>query len=363
MPAAGILTEEISTWVRFMQQRLKLRFSVWLATCVAATCSLAPLPALAQSGGMPTSSVNFTDTRYILEPGDVISIAVFGYEEYTGNYPIRSDGTITLPVVGTVMASGHTLDSLTLELRRQLDAYLVEPSVAVDLAQQRPINILVSGEVHRPGPTQLEGESPSLLTALSAVGGVTRRADIRQVTVRRSLPNGNTSTVTLNLWDTLWQANNDPSRTTATSDLIADLVLRDDDEIIVPQLAPGDTTVDRRLIAQSTFAPNTVRVRVVGEVNSPGEIQAPPNSSLSSAIAIAGGPSRDADLGDVEFVRLNEAGEIERREVDLSDLNDNFQVQEGDVVIVPRTDSSEILEWAGRILSPLGALLNIFNRF
>jgi polysaccharide export outer membrane protein len=317
-------------------------------------------PAVAQVNGIETQTRSFTNAQYMLEPGDEISILVYGYEEYTGSHLVRSDGTITLPVLGSIAVSGHTLDSLTSALIQQLNVYLVEPSVSVDLVTPRPINIFVSGEVHRPGPVQLEEEAdPTLLTALSAVGGVTRRADIRQVTVRRSLSDGQVSVISLNLWESLWPEEGIDDQ---SPNHLGDIVLRDDDEIFIPQLSPEDDSIDRRLLAQSTFAPDTVRVRVVGEVNDPGEVEVSPNSSLSSAVAIAGGPTGDAALSRVEFIRLSEEGAIERQEVDLRNLSDEIQVQEGDVVIVPERNSSSILEWAGRILTPFNSLLTIFQR-
>ena len=343
---------------------LQLRFRYWMALPMALGCCLPATPGLAQERPVSVASAEFTDARYILEPGDELSITVYGYEEYTGMYPVRPDGTITLPVIGTVTASGHTLESLTQELSDQLNVYLVNPSVAVDLSTQRPINVLISGEVYRPGPVQLnlEETSPSLLNAISEVGGITRRADIREITVRRPLPNGEVSTMTLDLWEALWQANDNPDEGEPSPHPIGDLVLRDDDEIIVPQLDPNDESIDRRLVSQSTLAPDVVRVRVVGEVTRPGEIEATPNSSLSSAIAIAGGPTNDAALSRVEFVRLTEEGAIERQEIDLRDLNDEIQVQDGDVVIVPRLDSASVLDWAGRVLSPFSSLLGIIER-
>ena len=127
--------------------RTRLRLPCWMALPIAlGGCLLVP-PAIAQERPVSVASAEFTDARYILEPGDELSISVYGYEEYTGMYPVRPDGTITLPVVGTITASGHTLESLTQELSRQLNVYLVNPSVAVDLSTQRPINVLISGEV------------------------------------------------------------------------------------------------------------------------------------------------------------------------------------------------------------------------
>ncbi|GAB4470242.1 MAG: polysaccharide biosynthesis/export family protein [Elainellaceae cyanobacterium] len=298
---------------------------------------------------------------YILGPGDELAITVLGFDEYTGTRVIAPNGTITLPVVGVVPVAGQTIDSLTRDLTTRLNYYLVNPSVAVSLTSLRPVFVTVTGEVQRPGPIQLDnprnGNSgnnpqqslPTLSSALVAAGGITTHADLRQVLVRRSLPSGGTTTLTVNLWDGIWaeaDANNP--------------LLQDGDVVLVPQLA-ADATLDRRQIARSSLAPATVRVRVVGEVTRPGEVLVPPNSSLSSAVAIAGGPTEDARLSQVNFIRMNDQGQIERQEIDLRNLTDSYQVQEGDVIVVPKQTAASVADFAGRIFNPLGVLLRVFG--
>ncbi|MEO1621890.1 MAG: SLBB domain-containing protein, partial [Cyanobacteria bacterium J06632_3] len=97
------------------------------------------------------------------------------------------------------------------------------------------------------------------------------------------------------------------------------------------------------------------------EVTRPGEVQVSPNSSLSSAVATAGGPTEDARLGQVSFVRLDADGEIVRQEIDLSDLTDTYQVQDGDVIIVPKRSSSSILDFAARLLNPLDVIFDALD--
>ncbi|MDX2213857.1 MAG: polysaccharide biosynthesis/export family protein [Oculatellaceae cyanobacterium bins.114] len=299
--------------------------------------------------------------EYILGPGDQLDITVFDYAEFTGAKVILPDGTITLPMIGRVEASGLTSDQLAQELTTQLNVFLVNPVVTVGLSVLRPVSVTVAGEVQRPGPLQLrsltttnltiggntiEG-TPTVSAALIEAGGITRQADVRQIALRRYSPDGNSQPVIINFWDAINSEN-------ATQDLI----LQDGDSIYVPRLDPN-TTLDRRLIARASFAPDTVRVRVVGEVNNPGEVQVPPDSSLSSAVAIAGGPTEDARLSRVAFVRMNESGQIEQQRVDLRTLTDNYQVQEGDVIIVPKSDTSAFLDRAVQVLNPLNILLNL----
>ena len=309
-----------------------------------------------------TRPLDLADSEYVLGPGDQIAIAVLGYEEFTGTNQVLPDGTISVPVLGPVMAADHTIGSLTQELTVKLNQLLIDPSVTVRLVAPREVIVTVSGEVLRPGPIQLQAEDSTALTlgsALALAGGVTRNANIRQVVLTRQMPGSAVSSTTINLWDTIWTQGLEDAPTDSAS--APGIVLRDGDAIYIPTLTESDE-LDQRLIAQSSYAPDTVRVRVVGEVKSPGEVLVSPSSSISSAVAIAGGPTEDASLQRVEFIRLSEEGVIESQDVDLRSLTDEFQVQEGDVVIVPRQNSSSILNWAGRILGPFGDIINILDR-
>ncbi|WP_323368039.1 polysaccharide biosynthesis/export family protein [Leptothoe sp. PORK10 BA2] len=308
-----------------------------------------------------TVSRDYASSSYLLGPGDRIEVRVYSFPEYTGPMSVLPDGTIILPIVGKVMAAGKTTDQLTQDLTRVLNTILVDPAVSVSLNALRPVVINVAGEVYRPGPLQLQGATdvtgaaayspPYISEALVQAGGIRRTADIRQVVVIRELPNGNTVRTNVNLWDALWSAT-----------VPEEMLLRDGDLVFVPRLPEGEELVDNRLLATSSLAPDTVRVRVVGEVTRPGEVAVPPNSSLSSAVAIAGGPTDDARLKEVVFVRMDDTtGEVMQEVVDLRNLVDTYQIQDGDVVVVPKTTSGSVLDLAARIVNPLNFLFRIFN--
>ena len=327
----------------------------------------APLPM-----GRPLP-VKTEPTPYIIGPGDELKITVVGYPEYTGTQVVLSDGTIALPLVGTVMAADRTPTQLTAELSAQLDKYLVKPAVAVNISTLRPITINVSGEVQHPGPIQLRSvttasgaipgttsagvvtlQRPTVTTALLEAGGITREADLRRVTLRRFSPastvlaNRSPEPISINLWDAI--TTDAPAR---------DLVLQDGDTLYIPKLAAND--VDKLLMARSSIAPRTVRVKVVGEVKKPGEILVPPDGSLSSAIAIAGGPTEKARMKEVSFIRIAANGKAEQKTLDLRTLTDTIQVQDGDVILVPQTAADRGLTVANQVVSPLGLILRLFG--
>ncbi len=333
-----------------------------------------PPPASSPSAVTATPSANTSAGQisgiysgYLLGPGDQVDISVFGYAEFTGGKVVLPDGTISLPVIGTVVAVDRTPEDLRRDIFQRLNQVLVNPVVTLSLTTLRPVVVNVAGEVQRPGPLQLSSLTnstfqssnngfttglqtlPTVSSALTAAGGVTRNADIQKIVLRRSLPGGQSTLVTVNLWNSIW-SDQPPEN----------VVLRAGDSIFIPTL-PSGSSVDRRLLARSSLAPALVKVRLVGEVNRPGEIQISPDSSLSSAIASAGGPTKAARMKAVQLLRLNDKGQIETRELDLRQLNDRIQVQDGDVVIVPETGGSKFLRGLGQVLSPLGSLFNLTN--
>ncbi|MGD1854737.1 MAG: polysaccharide biosynthesis/export family protein [Leptolyngbyaceae cyanobacterium] len=317
------------------------------------TASLPELPLADSSSFQFSQGIGSRD--YLLGAGDQIAIEIVGYPEFADSHIILPDGTVSLPLIGSVQASGRTLNSLSNAIEAQLgSAYLVNPIVDLSLLSLRPISVTLSGEVSRPGPLQLEslqdnGAAQTDVNALIEAGGVTSFADIREVTVRRVQANGRTETIALNFWDSL-----------VSEPAAVNVVLRDGDSIIVPRLSP-DEVLDRTLIARSSIAPGTIRVKVVGEVKIPGEVEVTPDSTLSSAIATAGGPTDDAKLSKVSFVRMDENENVTTQELDLRNLTDTIQVQDGDVIFVPKTGVSTGLDFAARLLNPLRFFTDIWR--
>ncbi|MEM7063776.1 MAG: polysaccharide biosynthesis/export family protein [Cyanobacteria bacterium P01_B01_bin.77] len=286
---------------------------------------------------------------YLLGSGDEITITVFDYSEFSGVHHILPDGSLSLPLVGRVMTAGKTPDQLSEELAGRLNVWLRNPVVNVSLVTPRPISVNVSGAVMHPGPVRLEDGQDALRVseALVSAGGITQRADLRQVTLRRYHPNGEISEMALDLLAAVTSDNPPP-----------DLLLRDGDALFIPE---SNGLLEPRLIARSSFAPAIVKVKVVGEVIAPGDVEVPPGSSLSAAIATAGGPTIDARLSSVTHVHMNVDGDVDTQIMDLSTLSDNYQVAAGDVIIVPKKESSNILDYAGRILFPFRILNDIFG--
>lgn len=323
-----------------------------------------PYPATAA----PTQTVDFSINPledYLLGPGDVLFVEVVNLpEEITKErkFRIALDGSIALPLAGRLMVAGKTIPQVQQEVLAAYDKIMRYPAVTVALETPRPLRILVSGEVKRPGTYNLRldntGEWPTLTRFLSEAGGITQSADVRNVEVRRSLGQGRTAVTKVNLWDMI-----------QSGDASQDLTVRSDDVIVIPKVEVVNAA-EAVQIASANFSPVNIPVQVIGEVIRPGLVQVPANATLNQALGAAGGFNmRRANRGSVVLVRLDRDGNVTKRTipVNLADNpNDvtNPVLRENDIVMVGRSGLTQLGDSLGDVLQPLNSLgsLTLFLR-
>lgn len=157
--------------------------------------ALVAVLALAACGGtgpyvwvdsLPGQSANSNDV--IIQEGDVLSVRVFNQDPLSTKERVRSDGRISIPVIGEVVARGKRPAQLAAEIQDRLKDIVKVPSVIVSLEQAEGMKVSVVGEVRNSGIFQLEPGS-NVLHALAAAGGLNDYADSDKVfVVRRSMP-------------------------------------------------------------------------------------------------------------------------------------------------------------------------------
>ncbi|MEA5569894.1 SLBB domain-containing protein [Calothrix sp. UHCC 0171] len=320
------------------------------------------------------------DTNYTLGGGDLIKVNVFEVPEYTGEYQIPPGGAINLPLIGSVPVLGLTTEQAADEIARRYARYLKRPIISVNLLSPRPINVLVSGEVTRPGAYSLSLQGgagnnpgvqyPTIIAAITNAQGYTLSADITQVQVRRRIGRSGEQLVSLNLQELL-----------RTGRLPQDITLRDGDTIFVPRTTSFNLASARNQAA-SSFAADPTRPRtvaVIGEVlrpgsylvtsgaNEGGDNNNPSNlpnitgqPTVMRAIQLAGGIGPRADVRNVVLRRQTRTGEPQNININLwqllqGDIDQDTILQDGDTLfIATATDvnRSELTQLATTTLSP-----------
>lgn len=111
---------------------------------------------------------------YKLDTGDRLGINVFGEEDLSGEVSVSENGTIAMPLIGSVEAEGKSVSELEETLVKRLeDGYLHYPQVSVEVLNYRPFYIL--GEVENPGSYSYVS-GMTVLNAVALAGGFTPRA-------------------------------------------------------------------------------------------------------------------------------------------------------------------------------------------
>jgi polysaccharide export outer membrane protein len=159
----------------------------------------------------------------VLNPGAVLDISVYasGKKELDFTTTVAPDSTIMLPLVGTQKVGGLDANKLTARLHRVYDKeYFVNPQVLVNVKEYGG-RVLVSGEVRQPGLYPV-GMGLTALSATVLAGGFTDFASLGRAKIVRTLRNGRTEVVKVDLGKVL-------------KGQVPDFALRDGDRIDVPR--------------------------------------------------------------------------------------------------------------------------------
>src|ERR1700744_5110725 len=68
-------------------------------------------------------------TTYTLGIGDQLRVIVYGEQDLSGVYQIDANGSISLPLIGTIQASGRTIQGLEQFITDKYNSYLRDPKV------------------------------------------------------------------------------------------------------------------------------------------------------------------------------------------------------------------------------------------
>jgi polysaccharide export outer membrane protein len=161
-------------------------------------------PGINAAGATPTLTA--ASPQYVLRPGDVVQVKVYQEEDLTSISRIGKEGTLVMPLLGSVKVSSNTLAEATVILRELLAKdYLVNPQVSLNVTEFAKRRFTVLGQVQKPGTYDMPtDESVSLLQAIATAGGYTRIGNPRRITVQRTVDKTNT----LLKWDAEAMASN-----------------------------------------------------------------------------------------------------------------------------------------------------------
>ncbi|RKY67144.1 MAG: hypothetical protein DRQ08_00820 [Candidatus Latescibacterota bacterium] len=248
--------------------------------------------------------------NYPIGPGDEICIEAWGEISFSYKLTVNKEGFVTVPNVGRIYLNGvkfgHLKDFIVQKLSTVYQAAVSRDkietgatSVDVYLGKIRGINVVVAGEVERPGSYSFQASRASVVNVLAKAGGITGRGSLRAIRITKA----DGTSYTLDLYDLL-----------LTGDVKAKTTLLEDGDVL--------------------FVPLKLKeVKIEGEVKRPAIYELKEGEDLEDLIRIAGGFTPKAYPSRIQVIRyvIGEGKKV--LDVDMA-RSKNFQLLDGDSVIV-----------------------------
>jgi polysaccharide biosynthesis/export protein len=295
-------------------------------------------------------------------PGDVIDVSVPEIDEIQ-NQKVRvsAQGTISLPLIGTVEVAGLSENEVRDAINRRLLKYMKKPRVELFVENYRSRGVAVMGAVQKPGHYDMADERDSVMDMIGLAGGLSPTAAQKLVfsparTGRTPLvPAGGDgaqsnlgrdrriASARVNedlgaygdaqpLQETLLKTSLLPASESEHS-IVLNLDMAGDEACLGLPARPGDVVV----------VPVAGQVMVEGWVRNPGAFAVTPGMTMLGAVSAAGGAIFSWKG---ELLRADAHGGKNITEYSLSKLESGKQqdpsVQSGDVVLVEKTATGAV---------------------
>ena len=133
---------------------------------------------------------------FVIGPEDVLGVLFWREPDVSGDVTVRSDGKITLPLLGEITASGLEPEALRKELQAAAARFLADANVTVVVRQINSRKVFITGEVAHPGAFPLAGPR-TVLQLIALAGGLTEYAKGDSISIMRT-EQGRTRTLKFN---------------------------------------------------------------------------------------------------------------------------------------------------------------------
>jgi polysaccharide biosynthesis/export protein len=132
------------------------------------------------------------EADYTLNPGDVLQVTVWKEDTLDRETLVLPDGSISFPLVGSIMAKGKTLTQLTKDISEKLHPYLPDSPVTLTVKAALGYAVDVIGQVNKPGEL-IVGHKVTVMQVLSMAGGLTPYASQKDIIILRQEDSGEKS--------------------------------------------------------------------------------------------------------------------------------------------------------------------------
>lgn len=168
--------------------------SFWMLIALALLATRAAWAQQKSAGALAKNTDGTTpqvqhDPTFVIGTEDVLGIDVWKEPEVSRVVTVRSDGKISLPLIGELQAEGKTPKQLEDEVRTKLGSFIADPEVTLIVQEVRSSKFNVLGQVQHPGSYVLTS-STTVLDAIALAGGFRDFAKQKAIYILRKNADG-----------------------------------------------------------------------------------------------------------------------------------------------------------------------------
>lgn len=141
-------------------------------------------PAPQTTAAKPLAASVTMPSDYVIGPADVLNITYRDEKDMTGDYIVRPDGKITLPLLGDVEAVGTTPEKLTERLLTVSDKLFRNPTITVGVKAINSRKVSITGSVMKPGQYDILAPM-DVVQLISLAGGLREYTSGKAITILR----------------------------------------------------------------------------------------------------------------------------------------------------------------------------------
>jgi polysaccharide biosynthesis/export protein len=157
----------------------------WGSCSSSGDLSKASLNQIIRSESKPIQA-EATASNYVIRQGDQIQISVWGYPEFSTQGLVKETGSLTIPLIGEMVAGGLTKEQFHQQLKEHLSKYIQgEIQLSTTIISVLLPKVTVIGEVNKQDNYTITNDV-SIIEILSTAGGVTTDSDLRHVKILKN---------------------------------------------------------------------------------------------------------------------------------------------------------------------------------
>ena len=174
-----------------MSRNLMALVAAAVIACVQASSTFAArAPDVSEFHSVPSApgpSAIVPPSDYRIGPQDMLLVDVFQVPDLSKTVQVETSGTILLPLIGEVSATGRTPKQLSDDIADKLSKdYVKDPLVTVTVKESSSQKVTIDGAVIQPGIYPIAGNTTLMQAVALAKGPDPKLANTRQVAIFRA---------------------------------------------------------------------------------------------------------------------------------------------------------------------------------